>query len=177
ISSDMASQIVKRCLAPHGEYDDYVEVISVTSFDKTDKQYTIIFDASRSLSRCSCSYMTQTSSACKHMFLAKRQLGYSICFATRNKAVPRHEVLHPPTVIENSLENSLGDSFQDDEGSSPDERLNLAEMKRIGDLVENIPQLSIKESQIIKRIKLDLSALEESIKQRQRTSWSQRQRR
>ncbi|KAI0995090.1 hypothetical protein K3495_g13091, partial [Podosphaera aphanis] len=164
ISSDMASQIVKRYVAPHGEYDDYVEVISVRSFEKTDKQYTITLDASRSLSRCSCSYMTQISSVCKHMFLAKRQLGYSICFATRNKAVPRHEVLHPATLIE----NSLGDSFQDDEGSPPDERLNLAEMKRIGDLVENIPQLSTKESQIIKRIKLDLSALEESIKQRQR---------
>ncbi|KAI0991452.1 hypothetical protein K3495_g16735 [Podosphaera aphanis] len=149
ISSDMASQIVKRYVAPHGEYDDYVDVISVRFFDKTDKQYTITLDASRSLSRCSCSYMTQTSSVCKHMFLAKRQLGYRICFATRNKAVPRHEVLHPPTLIE----NSLGDTFQDDEGSPPDERLNLAEMKRIGDLVENIPQLSTKESQIIKSVR------------------------
>ncbi|KAI0999335.1 hypothetical protein K3495_g8860 [Podosphaera aphanis] len=143
----MASQIVKRCLAPLEKYDDYVVVISIRSFDKEDKYYTITLDANRSMFRCSCPYMTQTSSLCKHMFLAKRQLGYSICFATRNKAIPRHEVLRSPIVIE----SSLGHSFQDEEASTPHERLSLAEMKRIGDLVENILRLPTKESQIMQK--------------------------
>lgn len=85
ISSDTANVFVKRCLASLGSDDDYVEIITVRSFQQDDTHYRITLNTSSSLSHCTCPYMTETNSVCKHMFLAERQLGYSICYATRDK--------------------------------------------------------------------------------------------
>ena len=76
-----------------GSDDDYDLVITVGSFNESKKErYTISMDAFGSLRRCSCKYMNDSNSVCKHMFLAERQLGYTISYNYQSKTCNRNSI-------------------------------------------------------------------------------------
>lgn len=77
VSSDTANWIKKRCWASFGGDDDYVEIISFRSFENKSIRYIISSNACSSLSHCSCPFMTETDSVCKHMVPTEWKPGYS----------------------------------------------------------------------------------------------------
>ena len=172
LSSVEAARYVQRCLVALESDDDFAEVITVKSFNqKKDVFYTISLNASSSLSRCNCLYMTRTRAVCKHMFLAERQLGYSICYTTKDHVITAEHENFPPAVIE----RSHADPIQGNEHSFDDL---LADVEILSQFLKNrASELPSRFSHKIKRIKLDMSNMKDFLEEKDKTLWSQRQRR
>lgn len=78
---DSAHSRICRSVVQNG--DDYSEVFLVKSFTQSNLQYIVSQNAASAICRCSCNFMVTTNTVCKHMFLAQRTMGHSICFETR----------------------------------------------------------------------------------------------
>lgn len=169
--SDTANRIVQRCIAPFRNEDDYFEIIFVRSFEIERVQYTLSLNTISNLSPCSCPYMSETNSVCKHESLAERQPGYNICNDTRNKDSARCELQKPAAMIE----ESTGEPLQYNDLPA-DERLDPNSMKNISDSADKISKLSERIIFLMKRVKMNLRDFQASTKRRQRNSSSERKR-
>lgn len=85
---------IHRTVVPRDE-GHYMEVFKVKSFAIKDREHVVSLNAANAISSCSCEYMVNHISVCKHMFLVQRAFCLSICFDTI--ALP-HEVVEEPSV-------------------------------------------------------------------------------
>lgn len=170
ISNESASLMVKRSIAPT-EGDEYVEIITVRSFENENIHYTVSLNASSSICECNCPYMTNTKVVCKHMFLAERQLGYSICFKTRSQDII-------PEAEENLLPETILSQDVDDLAVSLRARKIISILKEIRELLLEQPESTrANASDLDYQLLADVNkwiGLKEDIHE---TSWSKRQRR
>ena len=82
LANEIASSFIRQEAVPRG-CDHYSKALSCRSFEKEEVRYDIELNSCLAMTCCTCLYMKKRKSVCKHMFLARRVLGFSICFDTR----------------------------------------------------------------------------------------------
>ena len=82
ISLETAASLVRHSVVESGDAE-FSEVILVKSFTVDEQEYEITLNSASAMSCCPCSYMAESKSVCKHMFLAQVVFGYSISYDTR----------------------------------------------------------------------------------------------
>ena len=82
LANEIASSFIRQEAVPRG-CDHYSKALSCRSFEKEEVRYDIELNSCLAMTSCTCLYMKKRKSVCKHMSLARRVLGFSICFDTR----------------------------------------------------------------------------------------------
>lgn len=104
VSSERAATLVRRSVAEVGGAK-YTEVIFVKSFTNDGQEYLVSLNQASAISSCSCKYMADSKSVCKHMYLAQSVFGYSISYDTRHReSADVSEILLPDPTEKQSTE-------------------------------------------------------------------------
>ncbi|KAI0992809.1 hypothetical protein K3495_g15375 [Podosphaera aphanis] len=82
LANEIASSFIRQEAVPRG-CDHYSKALSCRSFEKEEVRYDIKLNSCLVMTSCTCLYMKKHKSVCKHMFLSRRVLGFSICFDSR----------------------------------------------------------------------------------------------
>lgn len=172
ISSETAASLVRHSVVESGDAE-FSEVILVKSFTIDDQEYVITLNSASAMSCCSCSYMAESKSVCKHMFLAQDVFGYSISYDTR--------LSDKWDGCRNTLpaSNAQSSSNINDDGPESDDNIKAIFREQIGfaySYPSSSSHLDDEEREILKSASAQLAKLKRYRESKDRT-WSKKQRR
>lgn len=110
IPSELAMNLVSHMHAQDGS--DGLGTILVNSFSSENVKYSISLNEDGLISKCTCEYMSKNSVVYKHMYMAARVLGYSLCFEIRNAPSFEDELLPSTQQLDSSDQDMLADDFR-----------------------------------------------------------------